>query len=144
VGGGPKVWGVTLEDQRVAPLRPDVTGAPGLPEAVPHRTQVTVRTAVELRQERREAAKRQEVALRVTLVTLFWLVSVSLLVGWGLTVPDEQGSSASSTLAALLAVVLPFVAAVIATKSRQFIVGGFYVVLTLAMVLPALGIARSG
>ena len=132
---------MTLEDQRVAPLRPDVTATP---EPIPHRTQVTVRTALEIRQERREAARRQEVALRVALVTLCWLVSVSLLVGWGLTVPDRQGSSTSSTLAALLAVVLPFVAAVIATKNKQFIVGGCYVVLTLAMVLPALGIARSG
>ena len=81
-------------------------------------------------------------ALRVALVTLFWLVSVSLLVGWGLTVPDRQGNSTSSTLAALLAVVLPFVAAVIATRNRRFIVGGCYIVLTLAMVLPALAIAR--
>jgi hypothetical protein len=40
-----------------------------------------------------------------------------------------------------VAVVLPFVAAVIATKNGYVWLGGAYVVLTLAMVLPALGIA---
>jgi hypothetical protein len=102
------------------------------------------RLAFAKRESPREAAKRTELALRIALVTLFWIVSVSLLVGWGLTVPKQQGSTGSSMLAAILAVVLPFVAAVIATKSRQFIVGGVYVVITLAMVLPALGIAGAG
>ena len=127
---------MTLEDQRA--LR--VTTAP---EPLPHRTQVTVRTTLEIRQERQEAARRREVTLRVALVTLCWLVSVSLLVGWRLTVPAGHDSTTSSWLAALLAVLLPFVAAVIATKNRQFILGGCYVVLTLAMVLPALAIVRS-
>jgi len=129
---------VTLEDQRAVTLRPDVT------EPVPHRTQVTVRTALEAWREQREDARRREIALRCVLVTLVWLVSVSLLVGWRLTVPAGQDSSTSSAAAAVLAVVLPFVAAVIATKNRQFILGGCYVVLTLAMVLPALAIVRSG
>jgi hypothetical protein len=143
---------VTLEDQRVAPLPTDVTvaarpAAPPVqpvPPVQPHRSQVTVRTALEIRQERRDAARRTEVALRVALVTLIWLVSVSLLVGWGLTGPKQEGGTTSSALAAVLAVLLPFVAAVIATKNRQFIVGGVYVVLTLAMVLPAVGIAEAG
>jgi hypothetical protein len=37
--------------------------------------------------------------------------------------------------------VVPFVAAVLATRRGHVWVGGAYVVLTLAMVLPALGIA---
>jgi hypothetical protein len=143
---------VTLEDQRVAPLPMEVAGTarPVAPPvqpvqpAQPHRNQVTVRTALEIRQEQRDAARRTEVALRVVLVTLIWLVSVSLLVGWGLTGPKREGGSTSSALAAVLAVLLPFVAAVIATKNKQFIVGGVYVVLTLAMVLPAVGIAGAG
>jgi len=137
-----------LEDQRAAPLPSDVTVriGPAAPpdQPVPHRTQVTVRTALEVRQEQRDAVRRTEVALQVALVTLIWLVSVSLLVGWGLTGPKQEGGSTSSALAAVLAVLLPFVAAVIATKNKQFIVGGVYVVLTLAMVLPAVGIAEAG
>jgi hypothetical protein len=92
----------------------------------------------------RDRVRRTEVVLRVVLVTLTWLVSVSLLLGWGLTAPGRHGSGGSMTLAAVLAVFLPFVAAVIATRNRQFIVGGVYVVITLAMVLPALGMAGAG
>ena len=105
------------------------------------RADFELRVALAKQEPKRDAARRTEVALRVTLVTLIWLVSVSLLLGWGLTAPEGQSGTTSSSLAAVLAVLLPFVAAVIATKNRQFVVGGVYVVLTLAMVLPALGIA---
>ena len=107
------------------------------------RTDFELRLALAKQEPKREAVRRTEVALRVALVTLIWLVSVSLLLGWGLTVPEGQSDATSSSMAAVLAVLLPFVAAVIATKNRQFVVGGVYVVLTLAMVLPALGIAGS-
>ena len=103
-----------------------------------------VRIAFAKEESGRDAERRTEVALRVALVTLFWLVSVSLLVGWGMTGPKHEGTTFSSALAGLLAVVLPFVAAVIATRNRQFILGGVYTALTLAMVLPALGIAGAG
>jgi hypothetical protein len=113
----------------------------GFPEG---RADFELRLAQAKREPKQDAVRRTEVALRVTLVTLLWLVSVSLLLGWGLTEPKGQGGATSSALAAVLAVLLPFVAAVIATKNRRFVVGGVYVVLTLAMVLPALGIARAG
>jgi hypothetical protein len=106
------------------------------------RTDVTVRTAAEARRDERAARHRAEVALKVTAVTLAWLVSVSLLVGWSLTV--RGGAEPTNTAAAVLTVVLPFVGAVIATRNRQFVLGGVYVVLTLLMVLPALGIIRAG
>ncbi|MEU7904518.1 hypothetical protein [Actinoplanes sp. NPDC049118] len=106
------------------------------------RIDVTVKSAQEIRDERRAAALRTEVALKVTLVTLAWLVSVSLLLGWGLTGPQRQ--SGTILLAALCAVVGPFVGAVIATRHGQFRLGGVYVVLTLVMVLPALSMVRAG
>ena len=99
-------------------------------------------SAQEIRADKRAAALRTEVALKVTLVTLSWLVSVSLLVGWGVTGPERQPGTL--LLAALLAVVLPFVGAVIATRHGRFFLGGVYVVLTLAMVLPALSLIRAG
>ena len=84
-----------------------------------------------------ETARRREVLLQVVAVTLFWLVALALLIGWGLTgAPGRERD-----LAALLAVVVPFVAGVIATKNGHVWLGGAYVALTLAMVLPALGIA---
>jgi formate hydrogenlyase subunit 4 len=117
---------VTLEIERTPLSRVDV----GLP------------SAQELRADRRAAALRTEVALKVSLVTLSWLVSVSLLVGWGVTGPQRQPGTL--LLAALLAIVLPFVGAVIATRHGRFFLGGVYVVLTLAMVLPALSLIRAG
>jgi hypothetical protein len=117
---------VTLEIERTPLSRVDV----GLP------------SEGELRAERRAARVRSEVALKVTLVTLIWLVSVSLLVGWGITGPERQPGTL--LLAALAAVVGPFVGAVIATRHGQFFLGGVYVVLTLAMVLPALSLVRAG
>jgi hypothetical protein len=106
------------------------------------RIDVTVRSPQEVREDRRAAALRTEVALRVALVTLVWLVSVSLLLGWGITGPEKE--SRAVDLAALLAVVLPFVGAVIATRNGRYFLGGVYVVLTLAMVLPALSMMRAG
>ncbi len=96
-----------------------------------------LRVALAKLEDRRETHRRTDVALKVTLVTLIWLVSLALLLGWGLT----GGAGAERQFAALVAVVLPFVAAVIATKNGYVWLGGAYVVLTLAMVLPALGIA---
>lgn len=106
------------------------------------RTDVAVKSAQEIRAERRAAALRAEVALKVTLVTLTWLVTVSLLLGWGITGPQRQPGTI--LLAALAAVVGPFVGAVIATRHGQFRLGGVYVVLTLVMVLPALLVVRAG
>ena len=106
------------------------------------RVDVGHRSAQEIRDDRRAAALRKEVALKVILVTLIWLVSVSLLVGWGVTGPHREPTTL--LVAALVAVVLPFVAAVIATRHGQFFLGGVYVVLTLAMVLPALSLVRAG
>jgi hypothetical protein len=106
------------------------------------RIDITVKSAQEIRDERRAAALRTEVALKVTLVTLAWLVSVSLSLGWGLTGEEKQAGAV--LLAALLAVVGPFVGAVIATRHGQFFLGGVYVILTLVMVLPALSMVRAG
>jgi hypothetical protein len=106
------------------------------------RIDVTVRSPEEIREARRAAVVRKEVALKVALVTLVWLVSVSLLLGWGLTGPEKEPGTVFT--AALLAVVLPFVGAVIATRHGRYFLGGVYVVLTLAMVVPALSMMRAG
>jgi|tagenome__1003787_1003787.scaffolds.fasta_scaffold20444263_1 hypothetical protein len=106
------------------------------------RADVTIRTAAEAEQDARDAARRADVGLKVTAVTLLWLVSVSLLLGFGLTTRDAGATNAA---AALVAIVLPFVGAVIATRNRMPVLGGVYVVVTLAMatlvvIVPALGI----
>ncbi|MEV6630962.1 hypothetical protein AB0M54_09435 [Actinoplanes sp. NPDC051470] len=88
---------------------------------------------------RREVARRTEVVLRVTAVTLAWLVTMALLLGWSLASPGPAG--AERYAAALVAILLPFVAAVIAVSNHQGRLGGLYIVLTLVMVFPALGIA---
>jgi hypothetical protein len=106
------------------------------------RLDVRAQGAREIRAERRAAALRTEVALKVLLVTLAWLVSVSLLLGWGLTGTRIQPGVIR--LAALLCVVGPFVGAVIATRNRQYRLGGVYVILTLVMVLPALSMLQAG
>jgi hypothetical protein len=111
---------VAVEDQ----------GAPGF----------ALRVALAKVRDPQEAARRTDVALRVTAVTLAWLVLLALLLGWGMT----GSAGAERQVAALVAVVLPFVAAVIATKNGHVWLGGAYVVLTLAMVLPAIGIAGLG
>ena len=99
-----------------------------------------LRVALAKLEDRRAAARRTEVALQVTAITLFWLVSLALLIGWGMT----GTAGAERDVAALLAVIVPFAAAVVATRRGHVWLGGAYVVLTLAMVLPALGIAGLG
>jgi hypothetical protein len=106
------------------------------------RTDVTIPEPGEEQAARREAARRTEVGLRVGAVTLAWLVSVSLLVGWG--VANKGRDEGTNSAAALLTVVLPFVSAVIATRSRMPVLATCYVVVTLVMVFPALGIVRGG
>ena len=96
-----------------------------------------LRVALAKLEDRRAVARRTEVALQVAAITLFWLVSLALLIGWGMT----GAAGAERDVAALLAVVLPFVAAVIATRHGYVWAGGAYVLLTLVMVVPALGIA---
>ena len=123
---------MTLEIERPVPA-----GPPPL-----SRIDVGQRSEHEIRADRRAAALRTEVALKVTLVTLLWLVTVSLLVGWGVTGPERQPGTL--LLAALAAVVLPFVGAVIATRNGRYFLGGVYAALTLAMVLPALSLVRAG
>ncbi|WP_433367461.1 hypothetical protein ACQPZX_39660 [Actinoplanes sp. CA-142083] len=78
-----------------------------------------------------EAPRRTHLHLKLIAVTLAWLVSVPLLSISGLL-----------DLAALLTLLGPFVAAVIATKNHRFGLGGGYIVLTLLMVLPAVALSR--
>ena len=85
----------------------------------------------------REVARRREVALQIVAITLFWVVALAMLIGWGLT----GTAGRERDVAALLAVLVPFVAAVVATKNGAFRLGGAYVTLTLVMVLPAVGFA---
>ncbi len=103
-------------------------------------TGFALRVALAKVEDRRETARRTEIALQIAAITLFWLVSLALLIGWGLT----GRAGAERDVAALVAVVVPFVAAVLATRRGHVWVGGAYVVLTLAMVLPAMGIAGLG
>jgi hypothetical protein len=128
---------VTLEDQRAA--EQDQRAAD-----LAERVALAKQEARARREDPREAARRTEVNLWVALVTLSWLVSVSMLLGWVLSSPGPlpRGGGTATGLASVLIVLLPFVAAVIATKSRRFWLGGGYVVLTLVMVLPAIAIAR--
>jgi hypothetical protein len=95
------------------------------------------RVALAKAEDPRETARRTDVVLQVIAVTLGWLVLLALLLGWGMT----GTAGGERQVAALVAVVLPFVAGVIATKNGHMWLGGAYVALTLAMVLPALGIA---
>ncbi len=106
------------------------------------RTDVTIASAAETRREAHAAARRAEITLQLVAITLLWLVLVSLLLGFGLTTHDP---ATSNVLAALVAVVLPFTAAVLATKAKMPILGGVYAALTLAaatlvVLVPVLGI----
>lgn len=103
-------------------------------------TGYALRVAMAKAEDPRTVARRTGTALQVAAITLFWLVALALLIGWGLTGPV----GAERHVAALVAVVAPFAAAVLATRRGHVWVGGAYVVLTLAMVLPALGIAGLG
>jgi hypothetical protein len=126
---GRKVFGVTAEITEPAggPIR---------------RTDVTVLSPEEIRRAARDAARRADVILKIIAITLLWLVSVSLLLGFGLTTRDP---GPSNVLAALVAVVLPFAGAVLATRAHMPVLGGVYAGLTLAMatlavLVPALGV----
>ncbi|MFI5930878.1 hypothetical protein [Actinoplanes sp. NPDC051494] len=100
------------------------------------------RTAEDVRADRRAAARRHQAALHVVAVTLAWLVCVPLVLGWGVLGPQRQDGVV--LFAALLAVVMPFTAAVIATRSGLYFTGGCYVVLTLAMIVPAVSVVQAG
>ena len=100
------------------------------------------RMAFALEPDPAEDDRRMTLRLRLTAVTLGWLVTVTLLLGYGLTDPERD--SGVFPIAALLTIVLPFVAAVMATRSGRFGLGGAYVVLTLLMVAPAVGITQLG
>ena len=100
------------------------------------------RMAFATRKDRADDVRRARVTLQVVAVTLAWLVIVPILLVYGLT-GTHRGHDVF-TLAALLNLVLPFAGAVIATRNRRFAIGGFYVVLTLLMIVPAVAIARVG
>ena len=101
-----------------------------------------LRMAFALEKDPTEDVRRTHVRLQVTVVTLIWLVAVPLLLGWGLT--GEHRDPDVLATAAALTLVLPFVAAVIATRARRFALGGAYVILTLVMVIPAVAMVRAG
>ncbi|GGK80413.1 hypothetical protein [Mangrovihabitans endophyticus] len=92
-----------------------------------------------------ETLRRAEIALWIAAITLLWLVSVSLLLGLGVADGHHFGDrSAAFALAAGVAVLLPFLAAIIATRHGRPWLGGTYMVLTLAMLLPAVGFLGLG
>jgi hypothetical protein len=101
-----------------------------------------LRMAFALEKDPAEAERRTHVTLLVVMVTLSWLVLVPLLVVYGLT-GSRRGDEVFG-VAAFLTILLPFVAAVIATRARRFPLGGAYIVLTLLMIVPAIAIARAG
>jgi hypothetical protein len=98
-----------------------------------------MRVAMSKIEPRRDVARRTEVLLRVTAVTLAWLVTMAMLLGWSLATPGPAG--AERYLAGLVAILFPFVAAVMAVSNQQLRLGGVYVTLTLVMVFPALAMA---
>jgi hypothetical protein len=101
-----------------------------------------LRMAFALEKDPAEDERRTRVTLLIVTVTLAWLVLVPLLVVYGLT-GTRRGEHVFS-VAAALTVLLPFIAAVIATRARRFSAGGFYIVLTFLMIVPALAIVRAG
>jgi hypothetical protein len=100
------------------------------------------RMAFALEKDPAEGPRRTHVTLQVVLVTLAWLVTVPLMVVYGLT--GKHHGSDVFTVAALANLVLPFSAAVIATRNERSGVAGFYIVLTLLMILPSLVIGHAG
>ena len=98
--------------------------------------------AFALEKDPADAVRHTHVTLKIVTVTLTWLVSVPILVIFGLT-GSHRGHDVFS-LAAALTLVLPFIAAVIATRNRRFSVGGAFIVLTLLMIVPAAAIAHAG
>jgi hypothetical protein len=100
------------------------------------------RMAFALQKEPGEDQRRTHVTLKVVMVTLAWLVVVPLMVVYGFT--GQQRGDDIFTLAAFANLVFPFSAAVIATRNKRSGVAGFYIVLTLLMILPSLAIAHAG
>ena len=101
-----------------------------------------LRMAFALEKDPADDERRTRVTLLIVTVTLAWLVLVPLLVVYGLTGARPGGDVFG--VAAGLTVLLPFIAAVIATRARRFPLGGGYIVLTLLMIIPALAIVRAG
>ena len=123
-----RVWLVTTEDVTTA--------------AAAHSDGFAARMAYAVHKDPGEGARRTTLHLRLTAVTLGWLVSVPLLLGYGLL--DDHHGGVVATTTALLAVTLPFVAAAMATHAGRFGIAGVYVVITLLMALPAAVIAQLG
>ena len=98
------------------------------------------RMAFALQKDPLEAPRRTHLHLKLTAITLAWLVAVPLLLVYGLTGPGRADNVLD--LAAFGTLLGPFAAAVLATKNRRFGLGGGYIVLTLLMVLPAAAITR--
>jgi hypothetical protein len=96
--------------------------------------------AFALQKDPAEPARRTRVRLKLIAVTLTWLVSVPLLLVYGLT--GTHRDRAVLDAAALVTVLCPFVAAVLATKNHRFGLGGLFIVLTLLAAFPAIAIAR--
>jgi hypothetical protein len=96
--------------------------------------------AFALEKDPAERARRTRIRLKLVAVTLTWLVAVPLLLGYGLTGSHRDHRVLQA--AALLTVLGPFTAAVIATKNHRFGLGGLYIVLTLLMAFPAIAIIR--
>lgn len=105
------------------------------------RTDVTVPSVEEEQADRRLAAIQKEIKLKVTALTLAWIVSVAMLLGWSLA--NKGPNDGSNAAAALLGIVLPFICAVLGTRHRMPAVGGIYVVITLLMTIPAVWLLQS-
>ena len=100
----------------------------------------TTRMAFAVRKDPDARARRTRVTLQILLVTLAWVMLVPLLVGVGLLgTPRHEGTFA---VAAVLTLLGPFTAAVVATRNQRFGAGAAYIVLTLLMIVPALAIAH--
>jgi hypothetical protein len=109
-------------------------------EEQPATTGYAARMAFALQKDPAEPARRTHLHLKLTAVTLGWLVTVPILLVYGLT-GRNRGDDVFD-LAAFATLLGPFVASVIATKNDRYGLGTAYVVLTLLMVLPAAAITR--
>jgi hypothetical protein len=108
----------------------------------PETSDFATRMAFALEKDPADDVRRTHVNLKVVAVTLAWLVIVPILIVYGLT--GRHRDDHVMTLAALGTMLGPFVAAVIGVRNRRSGIGGFYVVLTLLMVIPAVWIVRAG
>jgi hypothetical protein len=106
------------------------------------RSDFAMRMAFALEKDPTEGPRRTHVTLKIVMVTLAWLVVVPLMVVFGFT--GKQHGDNIFTVAALANLVLPFSAAVIATRNKRSGVAGFYIMLTLLMILPSLAINHAG